>query len=127
MDGTMGFREAQGSAAEALCPGHKSAFQEVSLNTVLPNVTLVSNRSLPSLSIKKVIFFQVSNLQVYEINIISNELLGKCSPLNPAEGYRGKKKSEELNGALELPGVFKLGCVLHFFSLIRTVPELCPG
>lgn len=61
--------------------------------------------SLPFLFIKKVIFFQISNLQIYEINIISNEPLGKCSPLNLAEDYGRKKKSKELGRALELPGV----------------------
>lgn len=33
------------------------------------------------------------NLQMYEINMIPNEPLGKCSPLNLAKDYGGKKMS----------------------------------
>lgn len=36
---------------------------------------------------------KLCNLQMYEINIIPNEPLGKCSPLNLARDYGGKKKS----------------------------------
>lgn len=50
---------------------------------------------------KKVFFFfpnkqdglKLCNLPMYEINIIPNEALGKCSPVNLAEDYGGKKKS----------------------------------
>lgn len=92
-------------ADEALCSGRKSAFQEASPSPALPNVTLDSFLFPPLFVHKKVIFFQISNLQIYEINIISNEPLGKCSPLNLAEDYGRKKKSKELDRALELPGV----------------------
>lgn len=35
---------------------------------------------------------KLCNLRMYEINIIPNESLGKCSPLNLAKDYGGKKK-----------------------------------
>ena len=75
-----------------LHPGHLSS---------LPSCTLVSFPIPPSFPfIKKVIFspnkqdgIKLCNLQIYEINIIPNEPLGKCSPLNLAKDYGGKKMS----------------------------------
>lgn len=73
----------------------------------LPEFTLVSSLFSSSFWIrkKKVCFFffclflnkqdvlKLYNLHMYEINIILNEALGKCSPLNLAEDYEGKKTS----------------------------------
>lgn len=89
------------------CSERKSAFQASILSTFLPFFSpqfypVSFSFSPPSLSLKKkkVIFSpnkqdgtKLCNLQMYEINIIPNEPLGKCSPLNLAKDYGGKKKS----------------------------------
>ena len=68
----------------------------------LPSRTLVSFPiPTPSFPFIKKLFFspnkqdgiKLCNLQMYEINIIPNEPLGKCSPLNLAKDYGGKKMS----------------------------------
>lgn len=86
------------------CSNLESAFQASILSTFLypkfyPCPILLS----PSFAfIKKNSYFfspnkqdgtKLCNLQMYEINIIPNEPLGKCSPLNLAKDYGGKKKS----------------------------------
>lgn len=80
-----------------------SAFQTSTLGTFLlsPVVPLSHSPSPPFPFIKKKVIFspnkqdgiKLRNLQMYEINIIPNEPLGKCSPLNLAKDYGGKNMS----------------------------------
>lgn len=85
------------------CSELKSAFQASILSTfLLFQIFILVSSPLPAFPfIKKVTFFfspskqdgiKLCNLRMYEINIIPNESLGKCSPLNLAKDYGGKKK-----------------------------------
>lgn len=54
------------------------------------------------------------------MNVSSNEPLGKCSPLNSAKDYGGKKKSKELDRVLEFPGFLSWDITFLFLNKDRS-------